>query len=1298
MPSVLETLGSYVPAAIVRYANRRPPHPPEPTGETFEAVTLFADISGFTALTERLAARGPSGAEELTGLLNGYFGSLIDFITAAGGDVVKFAGDALLALWPIPPGADAAAETRRVLHCCTAIQAALHDRPVTDDIRLSLKLAVGVGEVRTAILGGVFDRWEFLVTGSPLSQVGVANHHAGPGDTVVSAAAWALVGPACAGELLEDGAVRVTAVREPVPARGIDTLAPTPAAVPAVRAFIPAAIRSRVDAGQTDWLSELRRATVLFVNLPDFHAATPLDRAQEAMHTLQTALYRFEGSVNKISIDDKGASLVAVLGLPPLAHENDPERGVRAALAMQASLTARNLRSSIGIATGLIFCGSVGSDRRREYTVMGDTVNLAARLMQAAGGGTLCEGPTQSAVRGRVEFDALPALSVKGKKEPVEVFRPRAVDESAGAESGPAMASRLVGRATERARLTLALDRLVGERAGERLAIEGEPGSGKSRLLAHLAHEARARGVTTLTGAGDSVERSTPYRAWRPVFVALFGLDRVTDDPDARRTHILAQLPAESAVLRAAPLLSAVLPFEWPDNEFTAPMVGKVRADHLNALIATLFTTATASRPVLVTLKDAQWLDSASWALALTLAERVPAMALVLAQASQTPAPEYAQFVARPGAERLVLGALDPGDVVAMACDCLGVERLPEAVADLIVRIAEGNPLFVEELAYALRDSGVITVAGHECRIAPDAPALEGWNLPDNVQGVVRSRIDRLPPSEQMTLKVASVVGRTFVQRTLRDVHPIEDDRAHLARQLELLRSLDLTPLAGSGRMIRAEDTTYRFKNGVTHEVAYNLMLFGQRRQLHRAVAEWYESVHAADLTPFYALLAHHWRQAAPERGPEVELHKAIAYLQKAGDDAVRHNASLEAIGFYGQALELLEKVREDDERQGRELELQLALGAVLIATQGYGSSRVQRAYARARELSGVVGDPARLFQALRGLWAFHIGRAEFHEAKRLSEQLLTLAQGSSDPDRLLEALRAMGNAIFWLGDFAASQEYMERGIQTYVADRDRALAFLYAQNPDVANRGMQTWPLSLRGYPQQALERGRQALDHAREIAHPYSLGYALVHDMCCRQYLLDVPGVVERAEECIALSTEKGFPNWLLAAMILQGWAQGQTGKAPEGAAQISSVIALWRGTGSALAVPYFLALLAETLLAGGQHDEGLAVLDDALAVVDTHDDRWYEAEIHRLRGLLQHAKGADPEGSYRTSLALARKQSARLFQLRTAMSLADLWHTRGKTPEARALLKEAYDWFSEGQDTPLLRAAKAALERLS
>ena len=375
----------------------------------------------------------------------------------------------------------------------------------------------------------------------------------------------------------------------------------------------------------------------------------------------------------------------------------------------------------------------------------------------------------------------------------------------------------------------------------------------------------------------------------------------------------------------------------------------------------------------------------------------------------------------------------------------------------------------------------------------------------------------------------------------------------------------------------------------------------------------------------------------------------------------------MESIGFYGEALGLLEQVQPSDARNARELDLQLALGAVLIATQGYGSSRVQQAYTRARELSGVVGDSARLFQALRGLWAFHIGRAEFHEAKALSEQLLTLAQGSGDPDRLLEALRAMGNAIFWLGDFAASQEYMERGIQTYVADRDRALAFLYAQNPDVANRGMQTWPLSLRGYPQQALARGRQALDHARELAHPYSLGYALVHDLCCRQYLADVPGVVERAQECIALSTEKGFPNWLLAAMLLQGWAMGQTGKPTEGAAQMAYVISLWRGTGSGLAVPYFLALLAETHLAGGQHDEGLAAIADALAVVEANDDRWYEAEIHRLRGLLLRAKGAD------------------------------LWQSRGKALDARALLAEAYDWFREGHDTPLLQAAKAALDAL-
>ena len=279
-------------------------------------------------------------------------------------------------------------QTLRVAQCCLSVQERLHAYQAAEDVRLSLKLAIGAGDLATVTLGGVFNRWEFMIAGVPLAQVGASNDRAQAGQILLSPEAWKRVQDKCTGQEVTDGHVRLEAVRAPVPVQPADPPDPAPEAAAALRAFIPGAIRSRLDAGQTDWLAELRHVTVLFINLPDFKYGTPIAQAQEAMATLQTNLYRYEGSINKISVDDKGTSLIAALGLPPLAHEDDATRGVRAALAIQEELRRLSFRSAIGVTTGMVFCGSVGSDRRREYTLMGDVVNLSARLMQAAKEGT----------------------------------------------------------------------------------------------------------------------------------------------------------------------------------------------------------------------------------------------------------------------------------------------------------------------------------------------------------------------------------------------------------------------------------------------------------------------------------------------------------------------------------------------------------------------------------------------------------------------------------------------------------------------------------------------------------------------------------------------------------------------------------------------------------------------------------------------------------------------------------------------------------------------------------------------
>ncbi|HYF61215.1 MAG TPA: adenylate/guanylate cyclase domain-containing protein, partial [Herpetosiphonaceae bacterium] len=430
MSTLVQTLASYVPELITRRLAANPEPINEPVVEQFSGAILFADISGFTALAEQLTLRGPAGAEELSQLLNAYFGQLIDLVGIHGGDIVKFAGDGLLAMWPTEVrGEDLATVTYRAAQCGLLVQAMLHDQQVADDVRLSLRVGVGAGSMITAHVGGVHGRWELLLIGDAIVQASLAQSNARPGQVVLTPEVWALVGDRCDAEERPDGYVHLRDVQQPLPFKMASAPDLADDSEQALRAYLPGVILSRVVAGQSDWLAELRRVTVLFVNLPDLNEPARAAQAQATIRALQSVLYHYEGSINKISVDEKGVMLIAALGLPPLAHEDDVARGVEAAMAMAEHLAAQGMRCAIGITTGRAFCGSVGSSTRREYTMIGDVVNLAARLMQAAGehGHTiLCDAATYDGVRTqtRLEFDLLPPMAIKGKRRPVLAYRP----------------------------------------------------------------------------------------------------------------------------------------------------------------------------------------------------------------------------------------------------------------------------------------------------------------------------------------------------------------------------------------------------------------------------------------------------------------------------------------------------------------------------------------------------------------------------------------------------------------------------------------------------------------------------------------------------------------------------------------------------------------------------------------------------------------------------------------------------------------------------------------------------------
>ena len=910
MTTLLDTLTSYVPALITRRLAAAPSSLTAPLAERFPAAVLFADISGFTALTERLAQRGLPGVEELSRLLNDYFGQLIALITEHGGDVVKFAGDALLAVWLAEDSLPTA--TLQAAQCGLAVQAKLHNYATAEGVSLSMRLGIGAGEVSVVHVGGVFERWEFVLGGAPIVQVSLAEGHAQPGEVILSPEAWNLVQDRVAVERRKaaDGteAVRLNGVHAPSPLHVtvhpfLDTRAE-----PALRAYIPSAILARVAAGQTVYLSELRRVTVLFINLPGFGQNTELERAQTVMRALQTALYHYEGSINKLNVDDKGVTLVAAYGLPPLAHEDDATRGTLAALEAHAKLSELDVRHAIGVTTGRAFCGAVGGEARREYTLIGDVVNLSARLMQAAGralaaGGQspgaegfaplLCDEATFQSAQARVAFETLPPVAVKGKAEPVAIHRPlrekKVVEQSQ---------TEMVGRAQERTALSEAMQALRrGETAGA-VVIEGEAGLGKSRLVDAAQRQAQALGLPVLIGAGDAFEKSTPYYAWRAIFTQLLDLSLFTTPKD-KRQFILDLLEDQPEMRERAPLLDLVLALEWDDNEFTAQMPPQVRADNRRDLLLQFLKDSARRSPRVLIIEDAHWLDSASWALAYETSRSVEGMLMVLAtRPLSEPVPhEYTRLRERPTTTHLRLEPLPAEDIQMLVCQRLGLDTsrsvaLPEPVAALIREKAEGNPFFTEELAYALRDAGVLQIVNGECQVASGVD-WRAITFPDTVQGVVAGRIDRLTPQQQLTLKVASVVGRVFALRVLRDIHPIEADKSRLTDYLTAMDSLDITLLDTP-----EPDLAYLFKHVITQEVAYNLMLFSQRRDLHRAVAEWYEQTFAADLSPYYPFLAHHWSRAE-------DLPRAIDYLEKSGEQALNNYANQEAVRFLTEALSL---------------------------------------------------------------------------------------------------------------------------------------------------------------------------------------------------------------------------------------------------------------------------------------------------------------------------------------------------------------------------------------------------------
>ncbi len=758
----------------------------------------------------------------------------------------------------------------------------------------------------------------------------------------------------------------------------------------------------------------------------------------------------------------------------------------------------------------------------------------------------------------------------------------------------------------------------------------------------------------------------------------------------------------------------------------------------------TLLQALAAQRPLLLILDDLHWADPSSISLLFHLGQHIGRSRILLVG---TYRPEEVavgwEDAAHPLEDVVSEFKRDFGDIGVDLDQATAIEgrrfvealldtepnRLDETFRRTLFQHTGGHALFTVELLRDMQQRGDLRRDAEGQWVAEPTPLPAGapvqasqggldWRrLPARMEGVVEKRIARLPAELRQALRIASVEGEEFTAEVVARVQGV--DEGELIRRLsaEAVRQHRLVSAPSLQWLGQRPLSRYQFRHNLFQKYLYHTLDEVERAYLHEAVGSTLEALYAERAEQVAGQLARHFQVAG-------NVDKAVEYLLQAGERARRLSANEEVIGYFQQGLGLLQSLPDSPTRAQRELALQLSLGNALIAIKGYAAPEVGQAFSRARDLCRQLGDTPELFPVLAGLHRFFLAQGEEQMGRELGEQLLNLAQKGQNPSLLREAHRALGVTLWYPGEFAAAQSHFAQSIALY--DRQRHTAYaLYGEDSGVTCLSYAAWTLWILGYPDQALRRNQEALTLAQELAHPFSLACALAFAAGLHQFRREAGAARERAEAAMTLSTEQGFPFWLAMGRVVRGWAlveqcpaisgegsvEGSHSEcvagrrqAEEGMAQIRQGLSDWQAMGIEVERPYYLALLAEACGKVGQAEEGLGVLDGALARMSSVA-RWWEAELYRLRGELRLRVEAEAkvevEACFRQAIEIAREQGARSLELRAVMSLSRLWHSlgsRGKTEEARQMLAEVCGWFTEGFDSADLKEARALLEALA
>ena len=998
---------------------------------------------------------------------------------------------------------------------------------------------------------------------------------------------------------------------------------------PLARPSAPALVKAEEPSVQP--LAERRQLTVLFCDLVGSTALSgtldPED-LRNLVSTYQaasdTAIQRFDGYVAQYL----GDGILAYFGYPR-THEDEAERAIRAALEVvdsmeQVSLSTERSHGSrlavrIGIHTGTVVVGQMGTGAGRQQLALGEAPNVAARVQGLAEPGSiLISDVTYQMVRGQFETVDLGPHTLKGVAEPMRVHRVRAERQGLGFEEGHLR--EMVGRSVELSALRAAWESVT---QGEFRAVllSGEAGIGKSRL-------ARAVVDDLVCGRPHLLLRCSAYHHSTAFFPISEYLERrlrfQREDEPARKLQLLEnylrelELSPERAVPLLAPLLGLPLPGRQASPELSPQRQKQALLEFLAQWLA-----RSAQGPAAIIIEDLHWADASTLELLSLMFTRGGGLSRLFVMTARTEfRPPWPHV---PGFNELRLSRFGLSEVAAIVSQSTGGKCFAPTVLRLIASKTDGVPLFVQEVAKLLLEKGRL----HEVNgsYEPVGP-LDGLTVPTTLHDSLMARLDQLNTARDVA-QLSAVIGREFSYELLRSVW--SRDEKLLEHSLHQLVSAELVYEYALPRR-------FVFKHALIQEVAYQSLLRATRQSFHAAIADALERNFEEEVLRQPELVAHHLSGAG--------LHaRAIVYWQRAGERAAAQSAHEESIHLLQQALEATHTLPDSPERARQELAIQIALGVPLTATRGYGAPEVRQAYARAQELCQLIGDPTQHFAALYGLWRSCLLRAEYGSGVEMSEQLMRLSGEHQGPTLVLTAHRSAGSILFYMGEHKRTALHLQQVLRQEVAVQQERAEFAGFEVVDLLStaHAYSAWNEWMMGNPREALAQSEASLRASRNIGHAFSRALSLSFAAWFHQFRRDTVRVRACAMEAMAISKELGLQMWIGWNRVLEGWAMLSEGRAEEARRTMRQGIREWLATGSRLGVSYFLTMVAEAEAASGQVEAGLEALDEAQQFVDSTGERFWLPELLRHRALLLERSGA-PAAQVLQTLREARGEASR------------------------------------------------------